>query len=170
LTFDQYGCLSACFVNRFLFVHYSFFLSEQTQARFVFSSVQAQGTNAKDNLCVEPKKVKLKVILKVEAYKIFVLCSKEIMQQSLGKEKRNLKRGFFVLCFRERSNIEAWEFRKNLGRKLKEKTSKVNCRFNLVLAIIHGCVLLGSIGVCGHDFLDFVGVPSHCSPWFCLCW
>jgi hypothetical protein len=72
----------------------------------------------------EPKKVKLEVILKVEAHKIFVLCSKEIMQQSLGKEKRNSRRVFFVLCFHERSNIEAWEFKKNLGRKFKEKNFK----------------------------------------------
>jgi hypothetical protein len=40
----------------------------------------------------------------------------------------------------------------------KRKTSKVSCKFNFVLAIIHGCALLGSIGVCGHVFLGFVGV------------
>ncbi len=37
------------------------------------------------------------MILKVEAHKIFVLCSKEVMQQSLGKEKRSL-RGVFMCC------------------------------------------------------------------------
>jgi len=40
----------------------------------------------------------------------------------------------------------------------KIKTSKVSCKFNFVLAIIHGCALLGSIGVCGRAFLGFVGV------------
>lgn len=62
----------------------------------------------------------------------------------------------------------------SLGRTLegssKKKTSKVSCKFNFVPAIIHGCVILGSIGVCGHGFFGFVGDPSHCSPWLCWCW
>jgi hypothetical protein len=47
------------------------------------------------------------------------------MQQSLGKDKRNLRGVFFVLCFHERSNIEAWELNRNLGRKLKEKLQRL---------------------------------------------
>jgi hypothetical protein len=124
-TFKEYGCLFTCFVDRFLLIHYYFFLNKQTQASFVFLSVQAQGTKAEDSLCVELKKVKLEMILKVEVYRIFVLCSKEVMQQGLGKEKRNLKGVFFVLCSHERLNVEAWELKKNLGRKLKEKLQRL---------------------------------------------
>jgi hypothetical protein len=36
-TFDQYGCPSTCFTNRFFLVHYFFFFSGQAQARFSFS-------------------------------------------------------------------------------------------------------------------------------------
>jgi hypothetical protein len=36
----------------------------------------------------------------------------------LRKRKEKLEKVFFVLCFHERSNIEAWELRRNLGRKL----------------------------------------------------
>jgi hypothetical protein len=43
----------------------------------------------------------------------------------LGKKEKKFEKGFFfVLYFHERSNIEAWELRKNLGRKLKEKNFK----------------------------------------------
>jgi len=52
---------------------------------------------AEDSLCVELKKVKLEVILKVEAHKIFVLCSKEVMQQCLIKEKRSSRGVFFFV-------------------------------------------------------------------------
>ncbi len=43
-------------------------------------------------------------------------------------------------------------------------TSNVICRLNFVPAITHGRVFLGSISVHGHVFLNFVGVPSRCSP------
>jgi hypothetical protein len=62
---------------------------------FFFPSFQAQITEATDSLCVELKKVKLEVILKVEVHRIFVLCLKKVMQQGLGKEKR-ISRGVFL--------------------------------------------------------------------------
>jgi hypothetical protein len=62
---------------------------------FFLKSSQAQRIEAEDSLCVELKKVKLEVILKVETHRIFVLCSKEVMQQGLGKEKRS-SRGVFL--------------------------------------------------------------------------
>jgi hypothetical protein len=52
-----------------------FFSSAQAQTRvlFLFSSAQAQGLEVDYSLCVELNKVKLEVILKVEAHKTFVL-------------------------------------------------------------------------------------------------
>jgi hypothetical protein len=68
----------------------SFFLQRTSSKGFLFSSVQAEGTKVEDSSCVELKKVKLEVILKVEAHRIFVLCSRKVMQQSLGKDSRSL--------------------------------------------------------------------------------
>jgi hypothetical protein len=66
---------------------------------FFFTSFPAQRKKAEDSLCVELKKVKREVILKVEAHRIFVLCSKEIMQQGLGREKRSSRGVFFCVVF-----------------------------------------------------------------------
>jgi hypothetical protein len=41
----------------------------------------------------------LEVILMVEAHRIFVLCSKKVMQQGLGKDKRSLRGVFFGVVF-----------------------------------------------------------------------
>jgi hypothetical protein len=56
-----------------------FSLGNKLKQGFFFSSVQAQGTKVEDSLCVELKKVKLEVILKVVAHIIFVLCSRKVM-------------------------------------------------------------------------------------------
>jgi hypothetical protein len=85
----------------------------------------------------------------------------------LGKRKKKFEKGFFLCCvFMKGQTLKLGSLGRTLEGSLKKKTSKVS----LVHAIIHGCVLLGSIGVCGHDFFNFVGVPSHCSPWLCWCW
>jgi hypothetical protein len=36
---------------------------------------------------------------------------------NLRKRQMKLERVLFMLCFHERSNVEAWELRRNLGRK-----------------------------------------------------
>jgi hypothetical protein len=51
----------------------------------------------------------------------------------------------------------------NLGITSKKETSKVICKFNFILAITHGRVFLGCIGVHGCAFSNFVGVPGRCS-------
>ncbi len=53
----------------------------------------------KISLCVELKKVKLEMILKVEAHIIFVLCSRKVMQQNIGRDERNLRGVFFCVVF-----------------------------------------------------------------------
>jgi hypothetical protein len=92
-----------------------------------------------------------------------VLCSKEVMQQSLGKEKRNLRRFFWVLCFHERSNFEAWELKRNIGRKSKNFFQRPVVDLTLVFFVVVflGCwcswlYLLGFVGVPSCDFLGFV--------------
>jgi hypothetical protein len=57
--------------------------------------------------------------------------------------------------------LKLGSLRRTLEGSLKKKTAKVSYRFSFIPTIIHGCVLLGSIGVCGHAFVGFVGVPSH---------
>jgi hypothetical protein len=74
-----------------------FFKQISSSKVFFFLSVQIQGTEVEDSIYVEFKKVKLEMILKVEVHKIFVLCSKEVMQQNLGKNKRSSKGVLFCV-------------------------------------------------------------------------
>jgi hypothetical protein len=60
------------------------------------------------------------MILKVEAHKIFVLCSREVMQQSLGKEKRTLKGGFLCCVFMKGQTLKLGSLRGTLERSSKK--------------------------------------------------
>jgi hypothetical protein len=73
----------------------------------------------------------------------------------LGKREKKLERGFYVLCFHERSNVEAWELKRNLGKKLKEKLGR------LVVDLASSPLLL--MVMLSWSLLVFVVVLSWCS-------
>jgi len=86
-------------LNHFLLVHYFFLFNEQAQIRFFFFKFSSSRNRIEDSLCVELKKVKLEVILMVEAHRIFVFCSKKVMQQGLGRDKKSLRGVYFCVVF-----------------------------------------------------------------------